>query len=102
MQVLGSYVADCDIACRLTWGFRLVLFWSYWSFLFIMLALSAAWRLLEARERRGARLRARSYEDTWVDQYDQYATVGAGSSPLALSGRKPWERHGMEIDRVYR
>lgn len=42
MQIVDMYYPTCDIACSRRLGFRLVLLWSFWSFLFLYLAYTAA------------------------------------------------------------
>lgn len=42
MQFVDMYYPSCDILCSRSLGFRLVLLWSFWSFLFLYLAYSAA------------------------------------------------------------
>ena len=52
MAFLGRAGVSCDPSCRLTWGFRLVLLWSYWAFAFMFLAWRASARALHDREQR--------------------------------------------------
>ena len=64
MAFLGRASVGCDAACRLTWGFRLVLFWSYWAFVFILVAWQVSAKALFVRDRRRDLLRqARSDSD---------------------------------------
>jgi MFS family permease len=48
-QVFAQYKDTCDDVCALTWGFRLILMWSYWGLLFLLLSLAASYRIAESR-----------------------------------------------------
>ena len=54
---------QCDEVCRLTWGFRLVLLWSYWSFLFILIALYSSLHLLYLSQQRSHQLLLQRVKD---------------------------------------
>lgn len=56
MQLLQSYENHCDEVCAMTWGFRLVLFWSGFSALFLVNALRASYRQLRDREEKQRQL----------------------------------------------
>jgi hypothetical protein len=50
MQTLKSYSSNlCDEVCSWTWGFRLILIWSNWSLLFLILSLFASYRALSKK-----------------------------------------------------
>jgi MFS transporter, Spinster family, sphingosine-1-phosphate transporter len=49
-QIVGFYFPDCDMICSRKIGFRLVLLWSYWSLLFLFLALLSAIQYEKKRE----------------------------------------------------
>ena len=50
MQTLNSYSSNlCDDVCSWTWGFRLILFWSNWSLLFLILSLFASYMALSKK-----------------------------------------------------
>eukprot|EP01031_Cornospumella_fuschlensis_P031198 gene31198-37705_t len=50
MQVLEGYSDVCDAVCAMTWGFRLILFWSFFSFFFLVSAYMSARKYLHERE----------------------------------------------------
>lgn len=58
LQVLEEHRDVCDEVCALTWGFRLVLFWSVISLFFLLKALGASYQHLKDRDR-GRSLRRR-------------------------------------------
>lgn len=42
MQAAMTLLAPCDSVCALVWGFRVILCWSFWSLLFLGMALRAS------------------------------------------------------------
>ena len=51
IQYLDSYHSSCDEVCSMTWGFRLILFWSFISVTFLISALFASYQHLKDRDR---------------------------------------------------
>lgn len=51
MQYLDDHRASCDAVCSMTWGFRLVLFWSVFSVYGLINALFASYEHLKDRDR---------------------------------------------------
>ena len=43
MQYLQAGNGSCDPVCAMTWGFRLILFWSFLSLFFLFSALQASY-----------------------------------------------------------
>jgi hypothetical protein len=41
-QIVGFYFPECDLVCSRRTGYRVVLLWSYWSLVFLFLALFSA------------------------------------------------------------
>jgi len=54
--------------CGMTWGFRLVLFWSVFSLFFLLRALSASYQHLKDRDR-GRSLRRRGRRNSQRQDY---------------------------------
>jgi hypothetical protein len=48
---LDDQRASCDAVCSMTWGFRLVLFWSFFSVYGLLSALFASYQHLKDRDR---------------------------------------------------
>ena len=82
LQYLDSHREGCDEVCSMTWGFRLVLFWSFLSVAFLLLALFAAYQHLKDRDRghgRSSSVRRRRRPTSSKKRY----TAGGGSSSQA-------------------
>jgi hypothetical protein len=47
MKYINVYYPSCDDSCERAFGFRVVLLWSFWSFLFLALALVASRREID-------------------------------------------------------
>lgn len=82
LQYLDSHREGCDEVCSMTWGFRLVLFWSFLSVAFLLLALFAAYQHLKDRDRgHGRSSSIRRYRRPASSK--KLHTAGSGSSSLA-------------------
>ena len=64
---MGSYLVDCNAVCSRQWGFRLVLLWSYWTLLFLLLALKASVNEIRKRDEWKERQRLMHVVDEDVD-----------------------------------
>jgi hypothetical protein len=48
--MLERYGSYCDIVCSMTWGFRLILFWSFFAMFFLLLALFASYQSVDQQQ----------------------------------------------------
>lgn len=52
MQMLEARPEICGPVCAMTWGFRLILFWSFFSVVFVLSAYRTARAQVDGMERR--------------------------------------------------
>ena len=68
----------CTGACPMIWGFRLVLFWSFWAIFFLALALRASYQIVARRQKRKTEAWLSLQEDT--DDIASKPTASSSSS----------------------
>eukprot|EP01041_Mallomonas_annulata_P002576 gene2576-5027_t len=90
MQAAGRFYTPCDSVCARICGFRLVLLWSYWSLLFLGIALYSS--ITEISRRKNKRLLQRNKNEIGdegsLPQESSGYTIGEGISLDTVKSRR--------------